>query len=137
MALEILEKGLYEDRESVRRAATYGLVAVGAGATGVLIRATQSVIKWVRKAGVFGLGDCADLSATTLSTVSEILANDSSVYVRSVAAGTLGCLGRRAAGTGVGAELLPAVLDALVASLGREVNRLPNRRKINFSQYCF
>ena len=90
----------------------------------MFLRAAGSEIKWVRKAGVYGLGDCAHLSDETLQAVSGLLASDVSVYVRSVAAGTLGCLGRRAAATGIGAELLPAVLDALMGSLAVEVNRL-------------
>ena len=45
------------------------------------------------------------------------------MHVRSVAAGTIGCLGRRAAGTGTGSELIPACAEALTASLGREENR--------------
>lgn len=124
LALTILEKALYEDRESVRRAATYGLVAVGPAATDVFLRAVQSDVKWVRKAGVYGLGDCAHLSVETLQALTGRLTSDASVYVRSVAAGSLGCLGRRAAGTGVGVEHLPEVLTALMGCLDVEVNRL-------------
>ena len=124
LAVQYLGRALYTDRESVRRAATYGLIAVGADATETLLEAASSPIKWVRKAGVYGLGDASPLTATVLEVVAARLREDSSVYIRAVAAGTLGCLGRRAVATDVGKELIPACLDALVQSLGREENRL-------------
>ncbi|MEM7027949.1 MAG: HEAT repeat domain-containing protein [Chloroflexota bacterium] len=124
LATELLGQALYDDRESVRRAATYGLIAVGEDATDTFIAATKSPVKWVRKAGVYGLGDTSLLTEAVLQAVATRLHEDPSVYVRSVAAGTLGCLGRRAVATGVGKELIPACLEALVQSLGREENRL-------------
>jgi len=124
LAIELLGQGLYNERESVRRAATYGLTAVGPGATSTLLEATNSPLKWVRKAGVYGLGDVSLLNPEVLQAVTTRLEEDPSVYVRSVAAGTLGCLGRRAVATGVGKSLIPACLEALVQSLAREQNRL-------------
>ena len=124
LAVRMLSQALYEDRESVRRAATYGLIAVGPDATSTFLEATNSPIKWVRKAGVYGLGDTSPLTDEVLQTVVERLQVDPSVYVRSVAAGTLGCLGRRAIATRVGESLIPACLDALVESLSCEENRL-------------
>ena len=124
LAVRLLGQALYNDRESVRRAATYGLIAVGAEATDTLLEAANSPIKWVRKAGVYGLGDASPLIDEVLQTVATRLREDPSVYVRAVAAGTLGCLGRRAVATGVGQALIPACLEALVQSLGREKNRL-------------
>ncbi len=124
LATQLLGKALYTDRENVRRAATYGLIAVGEEATATLLEAAKSPIKWVRKAGVYGLGDASPLTATVLQTVVACLHEDSSVYIRSVAAGTLGCLGRRAIATGVGVDLIPACIDALVQSLACEENRL-------------
>ena len=124
VAVNSLGQALYDERESVRRAATYGLIAVGPDATDTLLEAANSLIKWVRKAGVYGLGDASPLTEEVLATVSKRLADDPSVYIRSVAAGTLGCLGRRAIATGVGKELVPACLDALVQSLSYEENRL-------------
>ena len=124
LAVRLLGQALYNERESVRRAATYGLIAVGAEATDTLLAAANSPIKWVRKAGVYGLGDASPLNDEVLQTVATRLREDPSVYVRSVAAGTLGCLGRRAIATGVGQALIPACLEALVQSLGREENRL-------------
>ena len=124
LAVRLLGQALSNDRESVRRAATYGLIAVGADATDTLLAAANSPIKWVRKAGVYGLGDASPLNDAVLQTVVTRLREDPSVYVRAVAAGTLSCLGRRAVATGVGQALIPACLEALVQSLGREENRL-------------
>lgn len=124
LAVQVLGRALYNDRESVRRAATYGLTAVGPDATSTFLDATKSPVKWVRKAGVYGLGDASALTPEVLGAVVTRLQEDPSVYVRSVAAGALGCLGRRAAGTGVGKSLIPACLDALVQSLAGEENRL-------------
>jgi hypothetical protein len=124
LAVQLLGQALYTDRESVRRAATYGLIAVGAEATDTLLAAANSPIKWVRKAGVYSLGDASPLTDAVLQAVATHLRDDPSVYVRAVAAGTLGCLGRRAVATGVGQALIPACLLALVQSLGREENRL-------------
>ena len=124
LAVRLLGQALSNDRESVRRAATYGLIAVGAEATDTLLAAANSPIKWVRKAGVYGLGDASPLNEAVLQAVGTRLCEDPSVYVRAVAAGTLGCLGRRAVATGVGQALIPACLEALVQSLDREENRL-------------
>lgn len=124
LATQLLGKALYTDRESVRRAATYGLIAVGEAATATFLAAANSPIKWVRKAGVYGLGDASPLTDAVLQTVVSRLHEDSSVYIRSVAAGTLGCLGRRAIATGIGIDLIPNCLAALLQSLAHEENRL-------------
>ena len=123
LAVRLLGEALYHDRESVRRAATYGLVAVGPAATEVFLQAVRSPVKWVRKAGVYGLGDASPLTEAVLQAVAGRLRDDPSVYVRSVAAGTLGCLVRRAVATGQGVALIPACVTALVKSLGGESNR--------------
>lgn len=123
-ALRLLGEALVDERESVRRAATYGLVALGSEAADAFLDATESAVKWVRKAGVYGLGDVAPLTAQVLDAVADRLANDPSVYVRSVAANALGCLGRRAVASGIGQDLVPQCVNALVESLGREGNRL-------------
>ena len=138
VALRLLGRALYSERESVRRAATCGLVALGADATSTFLAAANASLKWVRKAGVYGLGDASPLTSEVLEAVASRLRDDPSVYVRSVAAGTLGCLGRRALATGVGKALVPACLDALVQSLGREENRLSmelaQQRSIKFAR---
>ncbi len=134
----ISETALYSHRESVRRAATYGLIAVGEPASGTFIEATTSPVKWIRKAGVYGLGDSAPLNEEVLESVTSLLHKDPSVYVRAVAAGTLGCLGRRAAGTGIGKSLVPRCLAALVLCLEHEENRLSmdltQKRSIKFAR---
>ena len=66
LAVKHLGAALYSHRESVRRAATYGLIAVGEPATNTFLEATASPVKWVRKAGVYGLGDCAPLTGEVL-----------------------------------------------------------------------
>jgi hypothetical protein len=124
VAVDYLNRGLHVERENVRRAATYGLTAVGPAATETLLAAAASPVKWIRKAGVFGLGEVAPLTDDVLAAVTTRLRDDPSVYVRSVAAGSLGCLGRRAVGTGIGLERVPACLEALAGSLDREENRL-------------
>ena len=123
-ALTALGDGLRDERETVRRAALYGLIAFGPDATPLLLGAAESPVRWVRRAALCAIGDAAPLTPEVLAAVTERLANDDSVYVRSVAAGALGCLGRRAIATGVGKALVPACLDALVACLEREQNRL-------------
>ena len=74
-ALRLLGEALYDERESVRRAATYGLVALGSAATGVFLGATESAVKWIRKAGVYGLGDVAALDDRVLDAVVDRLAS--------------------------------------------------------------
>ena len=124
MAAQILGEALRDERESVRRAAVYGLAALGSEATDTLLDASSSAAKWVRKAGTFGLGEAGALRADVLAALAERLHQDGSVYVRSVAADALGCFGRRAIAAGHGPELVPPLLDALIESLGREENRL-------------
>jgi hypothetical protein len=124
LAIEHLAKALYTERESVRRAATHGLIAVGPDATDALLAATQAPLKWVRKAGVYGLGDASALNEEVLQAIATRLREDTSVFVRSVAAGALGCLGRRAIAAGLGSGLVDQCLTALLESLAREENRL-------------
>ena len=120
----LLGRALASEREAVRRAAAYGLVALGSDATEALLAAVDSPVKWVRKAALFGLGDAATPSRQTWQAISERLAEDPSVYVRSVAASALGSLGRRAIAAGLGHEIVPLCLQSAMASLEREENRL-------------
>ncbi len=123
-AVEFLGNALRDERESVRRAAAYGLAALGTPATATLQGATKSDAKWVRKAGAFGLGKAGALRRDVLDALTDTLLRDASVYVRSVAADALGCFGRRAVAAGIGTALVPPILDALIESLGKEQNRL-------------
>ena len=122
--LAILERGLFNDRESVRRASTYGLVAIGSAASDVFLRAAQSTQKWARKSGAFGLGEVGELSETVISVLGKLLLSDSSVYIRSVAASALGSFGRRLAVPGCDQALVRKAIDALLSSLATEENRL-------------
>lgn len=123
-AIRALGKGLHSERETVRRAALYGLIALGEEATETLLRACDSPVKWVRRAALCGLGDAAPMTDAVLAAVAERLRADRSVYVRSVAATALGCIGRRAIATGIGKSLVPGCAAALTASLAREPNRI-------------
>ncbi|MDC0213208.1 HEAT repeat domain-containing protein [Gammaproteobacteria bacterium] len=121
--LQILEQGLYEEQESVRRASTYGLVAAGAPSSKIFQKAADSNQKWVRKAGAFGLGEIGDLSENMLETLIRVLETDSSVYVRSVAASAIGSVARRAAVATDDHPLLKQGIEALLSSLNVEKNR--------------
>ncbi len=121
-AVDVLETALNTDRENVRRAATYGLVACGSAAEPVFQRALSSPVRWLRKAGCFGLGECGGLHVETLTSLRERLLTDSSVYVRSVAAVGVGTLGRRASvaeDPSVINDCVTALLDSLVIEENR------------------
>ena len=123
-AAERLGAALRSERETVRRAAMYGLAALGQAATETLLDACAHPLKWVRKAAVFALGEAGEPTPAVGAAIAERLAADQSVYVRAVAAAALGCVGRRAIAAGVGKRLLPLCARALVESLAREPNRL-------------
>lgn len=124
LACLLLDQALRCGRESVRRAATYGLVAVGQDAREALLCAAESEEKWVRKNALYALGDACQLDQEILKVLREHLLHDYSVYVRSVCAASLGCLGRRAIGHGPGSALVPQLIQALLESLNQEENRL-------------
>ena len=126
LAAHLLGTALHNERETVRRAAMYGLAALGPAATDTLLAACESPLKWVRKAAVFALGEAGETTPEVLDAIAKRLTEDSSVYVRSVAAAALGCFGRRAVTgqTSPKNSLLPACFEAIIASLRREENRL-------------
>lgn len=123
-SLTALEDALHNDRESVRRAATYGLAASGYLSTPLLLRAANSPVKWVRKAAVFCLGESGDTSEEVLLRIEHLLLNDPSVYVRSVAASALGCFVRRSIRQDSEATLVQMAAKSFLRSLQIEVNRL-------------
>ncbi len=138
-AAAALADGLVNDRENVRRASTYGMAAMGAAGKGaavadVLCELTTSAAKSVRKHAAFALGESAPLTVGVVAALTALLEHEPSVYVRTNSAGALGLIGirhfgRQAAGAPAdeiesGLQLLPMVLRALVACLGREENRL-------------
>ena len=122
-ALDVLGHALNSHRESVRRAATFGLVALGEAATPTYLAAIRSPVKWVRKAGAFGLGVAGSVEPAVVDHLIEALHHDVSLYVRSVAADALGCLIRRA-DRATQVSLGARVIDAFIRSLDVEVNRL-------------
>lgn len=122
--LEVLGLAVRDERESVRRAATVGLIAAGDAATPIWLGAVESERKWLRRAAVVGLGDASALTETVFDAVVTRLERDASVYVRACAAHALGCLARRALACGTGAPLVPECARALTESLAREVDRL-------------
>ena len=131
-ALSTLSEALFSERESARRAAMFGLVAAGTVATPTLLRATESASKWVRKAGLFALGESGLLNEEVRNKLTNTLLEDPSVYVRSVAASAIGCFGRRAVAEG-SSSLLCGVAEAIVKSLDQESNRLSMDRAQNRS----
>lgn len=124
-ALGVLETAINHDRESVRRAALYGLIAIGEDTTELLLRAVSSDARWVRKAAAFTLGSAGRADRVTIEALGVRLLSDPSAYVRSVAADALGCLARRAAVISESVEhILSMCAELLVASLRQEANRL-------------
>jgi len=124
IALEILNKALYVERENVRRAASYGLVALGSEATENLLKASGYPVKWVRKAAVFGLGSVAKLNEENLKCLLNLLKNDASLYVRSVCADSIGCLFRRAIAKNENTDLIPNGVRECLKVLKKEENRI-------------
>lgn len=135
LAAVALIDGLLDDRESVRRAATYGIAAMGASGRGTALvpRLCELLVscaaKSVRKHAAFVLGEVAPLTAPVLTALKSCLECEPSVFVRTNAAGALGLLGSRAianvrtAGE-ADVKLLAAVFAALVQCLHRERNRI-------------
>ncbi len=123
VALDVLGQALRSHRESVRRAATFGLVALGEAATPTYLDAITSPVKWVRKAGAFGLGVAGSVDSIVIDHLIDALHHDDSLYVRSVAADALGCLIRRADDDRQ-RSLGVRVIDAFIKSLEVETNRL-------------
>ena len=123
-ALDVLHRGLHDDLESVRRASTYGLAAVGPSCTPLLLAAATSPSRWVRKSAAFCLGETGEMSRPVVDKLEKLLLSDPSIYVRSVAASALGCLGRRTAADNQADEIVSKATAALIKSLGQERNRL-------------
>ena len=124
IAIEYLAKALASERENVRRAALYGLIAVGDEAVETLLCAAGSSRKWVRRAAISGLGDIGVLSSEVLSAIGKCLLYDESLYVRSAAAISIGCIVRRAVSREERIELIPQAVRLLLDSLLQEKNRL-------------
>ncbi|MCY4128485.1 MAG: HEAT repeat domain-containing protein [Gammaproteobacteria bacterium] len=133
-ALALLDEALHSDRENVRRAALYGLIAIGEEATQTLLSGLASQARWVRKASAFGLGSAGRGDEQVIHELGRCLLDDPSTYVRSVAADALGCLGRRVIGREQRADdAVGLCASYLIQCLDREVNRLSMDRAQNRS----
>jgi hypothetical protein len=133
LALKTLEEALYLERENVRRAASYGLVALGEDATGVFLKACSSPFKWIRKAGAFGLGSVGKFEEKVVNGLCLLLHHDTSLYVRSVSADALGNLLRRACTQSPNPTLYSKAMRAMLECLNKEENRLSMDRDQNRS----
>lgn len=133
-ALTVLDTALHSERENVRRAALYGLIAVGEDATRIFLKGLSSHARWVRKAATFGLGSAGSGTDQVIHALGQRLLEDASTYVRSVAADALGCLGRRVVERGLHVDkAIGLCASYLIQSLDREVNRLSMDRAQNRS----
>jgi hypothetical protein len=122
--VDALERGLADGREEVRRCATWGLSALPQDlATPPLLRSLGSGVKSVRKHGAFALGESGAPTAEVVEALAQSLLSDDSTWVRTAAAGALGCVGIKAAQQAAPAAVLGGCCAALVASLRLEVNR--------------
>eukprot|EP01044_Picomonas_judraskeda_P002029 COSAG03_NODE_134_length_11903_cov_30.799729_9_plen_332_part_00 len=124
-ATAVLMKGLFSYSESIRRAAGYGLAALGPAATASLLSAFSCPAMSIRKYAVFAAGEVAPLAPEVLAALRDVLEHDDSVYVRHCAANALGCIAIRAlagtrehcaAGTGSSTTVEPLLCD-LVADV--------------------
>ena len=124
--VEVLRRAFVDDRESVRRAATHGIVAAGADAAcdvALDVALSPSTHKWARKNAAWALGETAPAEPEVLDALRELLERDHSVHVRATCAASLGLVGRRAL-RDRRFEVAAGVVSALVECLEREENRL-------------
>ncbi|MCY3860019.1 MAG: HEAT repeat domain-containing protein [Gammaproteobacteria bacterium] len=134
VALKVLDAALHSDRENVRRAALYGLITLDEDSTATFLKGLSSQARWVRKAAAFGLGSAGSGTDQVIHALGQRLLEDTSVYVRSVAADAIGCLGRRVVERGVNVEkAIGLCASYLIQSLDQEVNRLSMDRAQNRS----
>ena len=124
--VEVLRRAFVDDRESVRRAATYGIVATDPDAAcevALDLALSPSTHKWARKNAAWALGETAPAEPEVVNALRELLKRDHSVHVRATCAASLGLVGRRALRDGR-LEVVAGVASALVECLEREENRL-------------
>ena len=90
---DLMELGL-----ATRRAAVYGLVALGPLATPTFAAAARHESSEVRAYGAHGLGESGALDDDgVVSLLAEVVATDDNRFVRACAAEAVGCAARRAA----------------------------------------
>ncbi len=123
--VEVLRRAFVDDRESVRRAATHGIVAAGADAAcevALDVALSPSTHKWARKNAAWALGETAPAEPEVVDALRELLKREHSVHVRATCAASLGLVGRRALRDGR-FEVAARVVSALLECLEREENR--------------
>ena len=108
---------LFDERESVRRAATYGLVAAGHAGVTSLVAALRSTSASTRKHAALGLGEVAPVRVEVVDGLAALLGEEQPL-LRSTAAAALGRVGRRAVAAGERA-LCERVAGALLPVLDR------------------
>lgn len=121
----VLRRAFGHDRESVRRAATHGIVAAGTAATfdvALAMARSPSTHKWARKNAAWALGESAPAEPAVVEALTDLLERDQSVHVRATCAASLGLVGRRALRDGR-PDVAAAVVSALVDCLAVEENR--------------
>ena len=126
--LDVLADALRHNRESVRRASTYGLASVGTRASNIFLDACQAESKWTRKAGAFGLGVAGETSDAVLDVLANLLLEDASTYVRSYAADAMGQFVMRTDDPNLIFKAVASLLRALDQEVNREsMDRVQNR----------
>jgi HEAT repeat protein len=136
----LLTEALQDDRECVRRAASYSLVVLGGESctevlAGLVLPGTAA--KWVRKNALWCLGELALPSEGVVGVMRAVLtdAERNSVHLRATAAMAIGDMLRRALAPHRHALSLPlaapicAAVDALLDCVSVEPNRIPNANR--------
>lgn len=124
--VEVLRRAFVDDRESVRRAATHGIIAADPNAAcevALGLALSPSTHKWARKNAAWALGEAAPAKPEVVDALRELLKHEHSVHIRATCAASLGLVGRRALRDGR-PEVAAGVVSALVECLEREENRL-------------
>ena len=144
--IKLLVAALQDDRECVRRAASYGLIVLGPLCTDRLVELVLpgTAGKWVRKASMFCLGELALPTERVVQVLVAVLEDreHNSVHLRSTAAMALGDILRRAlARDKLVAKLtsyrsfVRTAVRALLSCVATEPNRVPNSMRQNRSVY--
>ena len=143
----LLVEALQDDRECVRRAASYGLIVLGPLCTDRLVELVLpgAAAKWVRKAAIFCLGELASPTERVVQVLGAILDPDerehNSVHLRATAAMALGDILRRVLArdklrkTRAYRSYIRDAVRVLLLCVATEPNRVPNSIRQNRSVY--
>ena len=147
MVTSLLTTALQDDRECVRRAASYGLIVLGPLCVDRLAKLVLpgTAAKWVRKNAMFCLGEVAPPTERVVHALRAILDTEgrehNSVHLRATAAMALGNILRRAlardrlSATRAHRGAIRAAIKALLTCVATEPNRVPNSTRQNRSVY--